>query len=138
MKKGNIKKLKTCQKLQPILDEQEPLVQSAWPKQCNSVVEEVCIHQESVHCSIYIIWHLKINANSGFHARENFYECRNYIYLTVVNLGSCMKQMSKWRSLIGYLIHSAKIFLITYGPSSLDSNTPNRPVHEKMLMLDKS
>ena len=41
------------------------------PKQAKSEVEEICIHQnlETGHCSIYYL-----KANSGFHARENFFE----------------------------------------------------------------
>ena len=42
--------------------------------------------------------------------------------------------MSKLRSHIRYLMHSAKV-LIIIPPCSLDNNTPNRPVHEKPLIL---
>ena len=39
----------------------------------------------AIHLAAYI-WHLKINANSGFTARENFSEYRNYIDMKVVKL----------------------------------------------------
>ena len=36
-------------------------------------------------------------------------------------------------------MHLAKVFITTYDRRcSLDNNTPNKTVHEKLLMLDKS
>ena len=59
-----------------------------------------------------------------------------YIYMKVVKFGSYMKQeISKWKSHTRHSMHSEKVFI---QPCSLDNNTPNRPVHEKLLILDKN
>ena len=81
----------------------------------------------------HLLTHLKEteNANSGFIATENFSECRNHSYISqirdlheIINVG--MKR-SHIKCLIMQNVFSKSVCNIQW-PSSLDNNTPNRPV----------
>ena len=74
IEKKERQKLKIYQKLQSLLDEQEPLVQSAADRTKSVQVWKsgitVCIYSPRKLALLHLyIWHLKTNANSRFHAR---------------------------------------------------------------------
>ena len=86
IEKKESQKLKACQKLQPILDEQELSVQSAANRSkvlqvwSWGITYSPSKNLETGHCSIYLaIFDLKINTNSGLHGKENFSEETIYI-----------------------------------------------------------